>query len=162
MLGNRTPWLLGVIAAAALSVGFDHSSTNSSQATQDAPKAAAPAAPSAEAKPLIGQWTVDPEAIANSPEMQQLPEAERKQALEMATQMAAQMTFEFTGDGKLVMAFGDQKKEGTYSVKEAKGDELKLATTVDGKAEDITVKTAGDKLVLTDPKGQQITLIRKK
>lgn len=115
---------------------------------------------------LVGTWQVDVDSMINEDENIKKLEGEAKtQAIEMAKKMAGSMTFEFTKDGKINMAFGEMKQEGTYTVKGTDGNTVTLSTkTKRGdkeKEEEIKVIVDGDKIKMTGPDGKTMALVRK-
>ena len=78
---------------------------------------------------LVGIWRVQLSALADSPEIKALDEAQREQALKTAQQMVGNLAFEFTPDGKMNLYMGDKVRNGTYEVITAKGDVISLKTS---------------------------------
>jgi hypothetical protein len=114
---------------------------------------------------IVGTWTIDVEATLKAdPKTKDMKPDDLKKQVEMAKKFMGEMTFEFTKDGKMVAAFGKEKKEGTYTVKATEGNTVTLETkTKEGdkvKEEELKVVVDGDKLSITD-KNQTLVLARK-
>lgn len=100
---------------------------------------------------LIGTWGIDLDAtMAADEKLKAMPEDQKKMAVEFASKLLKDATFEFTKDGKMNANFAGKKEEGSYTVKSAEGSKLVLTTKgKDGKEEEVTVEESGGKLTLS-------------
>lgn len=95
------------------------------------------------AEKIVGSWSVDVDALAQTEEFKNMPEDKRKMALEMAKGMMSQMTFEITKD-KIKTSMMGKTMEATYTVKSTDGDKITLLTKEikdgkEGKEEEVTM-----------------------
>lgn len=117
------------------------------------------------AEALVGKWAVDVDSLAEMDEFKNMPEEERKAALEMAKGFMSSMSVEFTAD-KAIMEMMGKKEEASYTVKSSEGDKLviEMVETKDGKEEkrEVTVEMKGsDKVVLHMGEKEKFPLKRK-
>lgn len=124
-------------------------------AAKKAAESKAPAAPAAggDNAALVAVWKADVESITKTmmddPKMKAMPEEQRKQAIEMGKKMLANMTMEFTKDGKMVMSMGPQmRQEGTYVVKSMSGKDVVIEGTMQGKTQTLNAVLDGNKLTM--------------
>ncbi|MBU0549968.1 hypothetical protein KKF91_02840 [Myxococcota bacterium] len=118
---------------------------------------------------IVGTWTVDIESLDSDPSLQKLEGDQKKAALEMAKKMMADMSFEFTKDGKMKMAFGKMAKEGTYKVTKTEGNTVTIEGTMKegqgdkakDKTEELKIEVLKDKIKITGPDKKSITFARK-
>lgn len=98
------------------------------------------------AQDLVGEWTVDVEALINSPEITKLPEERRAQAIAMTRKMLANMRMVVMPGGKMTMSLNPKMvKQGSY--KDLGGGKYELL--MDGRPAPATLK--GDVLTLKTP-----------
>lgn len=114
---------------------------------------------------IVGVWGIDLEAsMAEDPKFKEMPEDQKKQAMEAAKAFMGSMSFEFTKDGKAVAKMGEKEEKGTYTVKKVEGDtvtiEMKQGEGDKAKAEEMTVTVSGDKLIMAQ--GKQKFVLKKK
>lgn len=80
---------------------------------------------------IVGIWSINLAATAaEDPRIKDMTDEQRAEAMEAAEAFLANMTVEFTSDGKAITKMGDRTQEGTYTVKRVDGDSLQLETTV--------------------------------
>jgi len=134
--------------------------------------AAAPEAAPVDAKAqllgrLAGDWHMDLASLESDPQFADLPAQQRMQALTMARQMMADVTFSFTEDGKIRLGFGPTGRTGTYTVDKVEGHALHITTRTQGPegetVEKVLLRIEGDALRVTEgDDGRTIRLLRGK
>ncbi|MEZ4432797.1 MAG: hypothetical protein R3F65_10315 [bacterium] len=132
-----------------------------------APAEAAPAAPAAGAaggEALVGKWGIDLEAtMAEDPNMKNMPEEQKAQAMQTAQAFLGTMSFEFTNDGKAIARMGDKEEIGNYTVKSTEGDtltlEMKSGEGDMAKTEEMKIQVTGGKLIMSQ--GEQKMVLKK-
>lgn len=89
------------------------------------------------AQGVVGEWTVDVDALLKSPEIAKLPPAQRQQAIKMTQTMLAQMRMVVKADGTVSMNLNPTtSRAGTY--KDLGGGKYEIS--VDGKPATATLK----------------------
>lgn len=129
-----------------------------------APVEAAPAAGAAGGEALVGKWGIDLEAtMAEDPNMKNMPEEQKAQAMQTAQAFLGSMSFEFTGDGKAIARMGDKEEIGNYTVKSTEGDtltlEMKSGEGDMAKTEEMKIQVTGGKLIMSQ--GEQKMVLKK-
>lgn len=116
---------------------------------------------------LVGDWHVDLASLDNDPQFAKLPAQQRMQALAMARQMVADVSYSFSADGAIRLGFGPTGRVGTYTVDAVEGHALHI-TTKTRSGEEETVEKAilrieGDAMWVTEgPDSRTIRLLRGK
>jgi len=109
------------------------------------------------AERLVGTWELDPDAFQNSDEFKNMPDVQKKMALEMLGKTAPK--FEFTKD-TLTISFMGKSESVSYTVKSTDGDAAVIVVEKDGKTEERTVRFKGDDQMVMIHEGKEITLQR--
>ncbi len=116
---------------------------------------------------LAGDWRMDLGSLEQDPQFAKLPPQQRMQALAMARQMMADVSFSFSDDGRVRLGFGPTGRAGTYTVDKVEGNALHVTTTTKGPdgetVEKAILRIEGDAMWVTEGKdGRTIRLLRGK
>lgn len=177
---RRSP-IAGAVMAGALIAGLAGCRGDAPAEQAPAPAEARPAAAEAQPAPaetpapetpeaqlrarIIGDWRLDLDSLDADPQFAKLPPQQRMQALAMARQMMADVSFSFAEDGKVRLGFAGTGRTGTYTVDRVEGNALHV-TTRTGSGEDETVeqvvlRVEGDAIVVSEgADGRTFRLLR--
>lgn len=116
-------------------------------------------------KNLVGTWAVDVDALANTPEVAKLEGEDKKKAISLAKKVAAQMSYEFTDDGKIAVVFGKVRQTGTYKVTATEGKTLTVSTTLQhesgDKSDQVKIEVVDKtKIEITAPDGKSVKFVK--
>lgn len=152
--------------AAAASAPAAAAAEGSKEAAQPAAAAAEAEAPKATAaKQMQGKWGIDTAAVQETEEFKNMPEEEKKMALQMMETMAGSLTIEITSD-KMIMAGMGQNEESTYKVTSEDGNKVVIDAVSKKndieKTETLNIEIKGpDAISIKSGEGEAMPLKRK-
>lgn len=113
------------------------------------------------AERLVGTWVVNIDAIGQGPEIEKLPEPQRKQALEILRGILGRTELEFTADTLRIRMGSGKAEEATFKVKAASDEAMVLTSQRAGSVDELRITFKPDDQIALQIDGRELVLKRK-